>query len=574
MAIAQLHQFFIKPTTKLSHPRAIFWLSLSLTFAAIYAILALQKAFSSEYVVQDDARQHVFWMLRFLDSELFPHDLIADYFQSVAPAGYTLLYRFAAELGINPLWLNKILPLILGLIATSYCFALCLQMLPIPMTGFIASLLFNQTIWYKDDLISGTPRAFIYPLLFAFLYYLARNSLLPCLVAIALLDLFYPQGVFLAAGLLFLRLLKSGWRRNWRENKIYWWGLVVAFLVMLPYALASSDFAPVVTVAQAKQMPEFLDDGRSEFFHDNAWDFYISGGRSGMFPRSLFTPVTLLVGLFLPVLVKFSAKFPLVKQLKSPILLLPQLLLASVGMFILAHIFLFKLHLPGRYTGYTFRIIIALATGITLTIILDRILLWAQTKAKNSQLRIAIASIFTCFLGISLIFYPNTSNDFPITKYKIGEFPGLYTYLQQQPKDILIASLANEADNIPSFAQRSILVNREYAIPYHLGYYNQYRQRVIDLIKAHYSTNWDEIAAFIEKYNIDFWVIDDSAFTAEFLRDRNWIKQYKPITQQTINRLQKGETPLLAKLQSDCAVFTEDKLTVIDSKCILKYRQN
>ena len=54
--------------------------------------------------MQDDARQHVFWMQRFIDSELFPHDLIADYFQSVAPTGYTTLYRIAAALGSIPFW--------------------------------------------------------------------------------------------------------------------------------------------------------------------------------------------------------------------------------------------------------------------------------------------------------------------------------------------------------------------------------------------------------------------------------------------------------------------------------------
>ncbi|MGJ3254530.1 MAG: hypothetical protein ACFE0J_25860, partial [Elainellaceae cyanobacterium] len=65
----------------------VFWFCLSLTFAAIYSLLALQQAFSADYVVQDDARQHVFWMQRFLNPDLFPDDLIADYFQSVAPAG-------------------------------------------------------------------------------------------------------------------------------------------------------------------------------------------------------------------------------------------------------------------------------------------------------------------------------------------------------------------------------------------------------------------------------------------------------------------------------------------------------
>ena len=73
-----------------------FWLSVSLGFAVVCSWLALKEAFSSQWVVQDDARQHVFWMLRYLDPELFPQDLIADYFQSVAPVGYTSLYKLAA----------------------------------------------------------------------------------------------------------------------------------------------------------------------------------------------------------------------------------------------------------------------------------------------------------------------------------------------------------------------------------------------------------------------------------------------------------------------------------------------
>jgi hypothetical protein len=55
---------------------------------SLYGVLGLQKAFKAEYVVQDDAREYVFWMQRFVDAELLPHDLIADYFQSITPFGY------------------------------------------------------------------------------------------------------------------------------------------------------------------------------------------------------------------------------------------------------------------------------------------------------------------------------------------------------------------------------------------------------------------------------------------------------------------------------------------------------
>ena len=271
MLTARLRKLLTTPTSKTPNSQVIFWLSLSLTFAAIYSLLAMREAFSSDYVVQDDARQHVFWMLRYIDPELFPKNLIADYFQSVAPAGYSTLYHLAALVGVNPLVFNKVLPFVLGLITTGYCFGVCFEMLPVPAAGFIAALLLNQNLWVEDDLASGTPRAFLYPLFLAFLYYLLRRSLLPCLGAIVLLGLFYPQYVFLCAGLLILQLVKwdSGRFRLSPDKRDYQFcgaGLGVVLLVMLPYALRSSEFAPVISVEEARQLPEFGPGGRSEFF--------------------------------------------------------------------------------------------------------------------------------------------------------------------------------------------------------------------------------------------------------------------------------------------------------------------
>ncbi len=169
--IRQLQKVFTVSNPKTSSSQVIFWFSLSLTFSVLYSAIALQEAFSSAYVVQDDARQHVFWMQRFLDPTLFNHDLIANYFQSVAPAGYSALYQLAAAVGVNPLVFNKLLPLLLGLVTSSYCFGVCLEILPVPVAGFIATLLLNQNLWIgSDDLVSATPKAFADLLLLAFLY--------------------------------------------------------------------------------------------------------------------------------------------------------------------------------------------------------------------------------------------------------------------------------------------------------------------------------------------------------------------------------------------------------------------
>lgn len=150
-------------------------------------------------------------MRRFIDPALFPNNLIADYFQSVSSPGYSKLSQLMAAVGIDAVFFSKILPFILTLIITIYCFGVCLQLMPVPLAGFISTLLLNQNLWLKDDIISGTARAFMYSLFLGFLYYLLRCSLFPFIVAIALLGLFYPSGVIIITAILFLLIVALGW---------------------------------------------------------------------------------------------------------------------------------------------------------------------------------------------------------------------------------------------------------------------------------------------------------------------------------------------------------------------------
>ena len=197
----------IPRTYQITQNQKVFWLTLSLTFALIYGLMLWQRIFSFEYIIQDDARQHIFWMQRFVDPDLFPNDLIADYFQSVAPLGYTTLYKLMALFGVNPLNFAKIVPVILSLITTVYCFLFTIKIVPVPFTGFLATVMLNQSLWMKDDISSATARGFIYPLLLGFLYYYVDKKLVACTVFIMLQALFYPQIVLISAGLIFLDLV-------------------------------------------------------------------------------------------------------------------------------------------------------------------------------------------------------------------------------------------------------------------------------------------------------------------------------------------------------------------------------
>jgi len=576
--IARLHKFLTATVDRTSRSHTIFWLALSLTFATVYAILGLKQAFSAEYMVQDDARQHVFWMMRFVDPELFPNDFIANYFQSVAPAGYSTLYKLAATIGIHPLFFHKILPLFLGLISTYYCFGLCLEMLPVPMTGFIASLLLNQHMWMTDDLASTTPRAFIYPIFLAFLYYLSRSSLLPCLGAIALIGLFYPPYALVAAGILVLRLLcwENGGLRLSGDRTNYLFcttGLGVIFLVMLPYALDNSEFGPTYTAAEAKQMGEFAPDGRFAFFHPNPKDYWLTGRGSGMFPKSLFTPVTHCVGLLFPLLLFLRSAFPLANQIQRQIWLLLQLFLASSAMFFAAHATIFKLYQPGRYTAYSLRFIVVLITAIALTLIIDGVGHWASKTATTFHFKSLVALITTAIIAVAVVLYPCFAKKFPTVGYVEGKMPALYKFFEQQPKDILIASIATDTDHLPTFSQRSVLVAKEYAVPYQKGYYSRYRQRLNDLIRAQYTPDRAVLQSFINSYGVDFWMLDRNALTFEYIKDDGWLNQFDSIPEARLS-LEQGKIPALASAMTSCAVFQNQIVVVLDASCIVKLTGN
>ena len=121
------------------------------------------------HVVQDDARQHVFWMQRLVDPSLLRDDLYADYFASQAPPGYVLLFRVLL-LVADPLTASKLLPPVLGLVAAVFTFLLVERLYPSGVAAFLATVLGSWYVWQYDDLPTGSPRAFLLPLTAMLLY--------------------------------------------------------------------------------------------------------------------------------------------------------------------------------------------------------------------------------------------------------------------------------------------------------------------------------------------------------------------------------------------------------------------
>ncbi|MHC5727629.1 MAG: hypothetical protein ACYTXY_26585, partial [Nostoc sp.] len=256
--------------------------------------------------------------------------------------------------------------------------------------------------------------------------------------------------------------------------------------------------------------------------------------------------------------------FLLTKQLKDEIKLLLQVVVASLIMFFTAHALAFKLHWPSRYTHHTFKMVLAIAAAISITLILDATLQWSR---KNGRQILILGAIM--IFGAGLVLYPSSFSlkVFPKTPYLEGKVPTLYNFLQKQAQNIVIASTSGEADNIPIFTQRTILVGKEYALPIHTKYYAQFRQRMVDLINAQYTEDIIQIKEFIQKYHVTFWLLERSAFMPEYITKNTWLQQYQPAAQEANTKLQKA-LPVLATLINSCAVLETDNLVLLKTECI------
>jgi hypothetical protein len=556
-----------------------FWLLLSLIAPLYFGLISLHHALSQAYIVQDDARIHIIWLQQFLNPQLFPNDLFAQYYQSIQSEGFKLFYWLMAKLGIAPMLLAKLLPPLLGLLTTFYCFKLVLQLLPVPSAAFLSTLILNQNIWLKDDLISATPRAFAYLFLTAFLYYLLNRSLIPCLMAMFLQGLFYPQLLLVEVGVLLLRLLRWPGRSlqlspHRSDYHFAFCGTVLAAMVVLLFATRTTQFGPLTTVAQMKAMPEFGLNGRREYFGVDPISFWFRGASGFRFP--LFPPI-IWFSIGLPLVCTINAA--IAKLITPEIKVLTQTLLASLGLFMLAHLTFPALYLPSRYTFYSLRVIMSIAAGIVLVALCN----WGYRRLQNQQPtnpRLTVCQrALTGFCGvfaIAALVIPSVPPLFlDCQNWVVGTAPGLYQFLAQQPQDSLIASLTKEANNLPAFSQRSVLVSRELALPYHPAFYQQVQQRLVDLLELQYSPELSRTQMLLQKYGINWLLIESRSFEPDYLLEQEWLvySSVNNVVSRIVAQLHQGIFPALVDYVDRCSVFSEGNLpegnlTVLDAACI------
>ncbi|MGB2926806.1 MAG: hypothetical protein WBB82_16015 [Limnothrix sp.] len=576
--LGQLNTFFFTPTKSFKDKNNVIWLSASLCLSLLYPILALSTVWGESYWIQDDARQHIFWMQKFVDPEIFNNDLIAKYYESISPWGIHLFYKFSFLLiKIEPLFLSKIIPTFLSVVTAFFAYKFAQKILPLPFYGFVASVMLIQNFWMQDGFASATGRAFGLPILIAFFGYLVEQSYWKVGFTILLMGLFYPPFILIFIVILLLQLIDfkaSFFKPSINKQKLIFVAIniIVCVISLSPQILISSEFNQVITLQQAKQLPSFLPGGRTVFFDSDSFHFWFNGDRTGLRLSAALMPDFTYATFLFPFL-WISRNFFINKFSGRNLTILFQISIAGILLFFAAHLLLFELYLPSRYPFHTLRITFTFVSAYIVVFLLQELFLRLQ-KTKWQATNFVMSTVLS-FCLIMIIVKPLFLEWFPTHGYVIGQYPLSYDFLKTTPKDTLIASLDGEIDNIATFSYRSVYTAREYAIPYHFDYYQILQKRTRNLIAAHYTTDTNQLKRFIRQSGVDLWLVSDRLFSATYLRgdgrQNRWLQEFQPQTDQAIASLEtSSQKTALQQVQEQCTVFTERDIKLIDSQCILR----
>ncbi len=147
--------------------RPVFWIAL-LCIAwvfAIYSAVFLKLLNSPVAMVSDDARHFVVWLRQLADPELFKGDVIAEYFQSLTPALYTLLYSPAILLGVDAIvWHFLVICPLTCIFFTLTAYRFLSHFLPTVRETGLATILL--CIFLMSWPLVGLPRSFAFSIIF------------------------------------------------------------------------------------------------------------------------------------------------------------------------------------------------------------------------------------------------------------------------------------------------------------------------------------------------------------------------------------------------------------------------
>ena len=544
--------------------RGLLSIGAAMTMAAYAVQMFLQphSLHGDHWAIQDDARQFLTWTPRLVDPSLLKGDLQADYWHSVSPWLYRMPFEIMAGIGIAPVLFGRLLPLLLLPLLAVSTWRLATRLTERASAAFITSASIFIACIYNGAVFSATPRAFALPLILFFLAGLVGEKRLQMVVTLGLLALFYPATAIACLAMLGLSRIHFLPRPRLDLSPRSVITIVMATaLVGLAGLTFKADVArwkPTVTFAQAKNIPAMnTPAGRSAIVQEDGGIGWVSSQRMGYLPAIFHNKKSLCdagalknILLFLPMLILAlnGLRRPDIK--KSP-RLYNLVIIATFACWAIAAAVAFRLHLPSRYSQLILTPVEALAIGEVLAGLLVHNRLVRPVKLG--------ASILIAFSLAYGFLHPHPSIVRPAD-------PDAIAAMRTLPINARIAGIDDDLSFGSALTGRAILASTEQAVPYQLGYYLPFRERLTASVTALRSPDKAMIAEFIRHYGVTSIAIDRSVIPAGELP-----MSYKRAVPELPAIA--GTPSILAVAPAECVQYQSIRTILFNADCLLGWTQ-
>ncbi len=464
----------------------------ALLFSLILALIVEHRVFTDAMAINDDVRNQIYWMGRFINPNYFANDYIASYLTQ--PSMISPIFSWIYQLGsliVDPKLISQYLPFPIITLTTYFLFKFT-ETHAGPRYAYWICFTFNLYIWAMNYIAGGLPRSSFYLLFFAFLWLMTIRSRLWLPVCLALQALCYPTVCFMSIIILATETLAKRYNPKATLIAISSATLVLYFRY---FYHRNHSFGELINFSETIKLPECFIDGRRCVI---MLPYSVTQINSN--PEILLSLVSKLAPYALAGIIILSLAYLLINKLllsKVKYQAQPSYLWTStyisIALFIIAHIILFYLYLPHRYIAYTLPLIPIFFIGT-----------WfyqAEELYKNKPIIIKL-------LTLTALLLMATQADDDLIRVNKQERQVLQ-YLSSTPINSLIVASTRFASNIPAFAYRSVLVSSETDIPFHKGYYEEIKRRLVAQEKIYSSTNINEIKQIAKQYGVDYIVLNN-----------------------------------------------------------------
>jgi hypothetical protein len=498
--------------------------------SAAVALAAQWPGLTNSFVANDDVRQQLYWMQRWLDPDLYPPDILNDYARLYVSWGMQALYRVGC-LAFHPLFFSKLVAVALE----AWLGALLFQTgraLKDEGLGLATLAVFWLMPAFMENISGGLARAFAAPLFVLFLSALVRRSRLLALAALLAQALFIPYILLLC--LMTATIHWAAWRLGLFKTPPLLGSLmdILVCLTSLGLAVAwqsnigAAGFGPLPWAGEMTGRPEFYAHGRLDLlpFPSLAWE--LAGRPWGSFAP--FRDGGIAAGiaatcLLLPALA-LGARRVAWKALGGHAAALWSIFIASLVLYALARIFALKLFVPSRYLEYTTNIFLCLGVAVLLDPLIRPLLRRAPQALGGALLLAALVLGAVRQHGVEL--------------YDYSGGRALYAFARTTPKTSRFAGHPEVMDNVLTFGQRNVYASFELAHPWSGGYWAVIGPRLERLAKAYYATDPGELRRFCQGEGIDFFVVDRRHYTPEFIAARPFFEPFGSGIRQRVQGVQ------------------------------------